>query len=84
MYLLDQIDTCDQVHAKIYEGPLNALPCILFLFEDEHVVIEELLQLLVGEVDTELLEAVELFESKKQACVCVYHFLFFLPLDTSF
>lgn len=65
LYLFDQIDTCEQVHAKIYEGPLNALPRVLLLFEDKHVVVEELLQLLVGKVDAELLEAVELFESKK-------------------
>jgi len=42
------------------------------------MVIEELLQLLVGEVDAELLETVELFESKKQACVCHILSCFFL------
>jgi hypothetical protein len=63
-YLLDKLDTSDQVHAKVNEGPLNTLPRIFLLFKDKHMVIEELLKLLVREVDTELLEAVKLFESK--------------------
>lgn len=63
-YLLNQFDTCEEIHAKVYELPLNALLSVFFLFEDEHVVVEELLKLLVGEVDTELLEAVELFEQE--------------------
>ncbi|OAD59362.1 hypothetical protein WN48_09193 [Eufriesea mexicana] len=62
--LLDQFNTREEVHAKVYEFPLNALLRIFFLFEDEHVVIEELLKLLIGEVDAELLEAVELFEQE--------------------
>jgi hypothetical protein len=34
------------------------------LLEDEHLVVKELLQLLVGEVDAELLEAVGLEDLK--------------------
>ena len=64
LYLLDQFDTREKIHAKVYELPLNALLRVLLLFEDEHVVIEELLKLLIGEVDTKLLEAVELFEQQ--------------------
>lgn len=64
LYLLDQFNTREEIHAKVYECPLNALLRILFLFEDEHVVIEELLKLLIGEVDAQLLEAVELFEQQ--------------------
>lgn len=60
LYLLDQIDRRLQVHAEIDEGPRDTFALVLFLLEHEHVVIEVLLQLLVGEVDAELLEAVEL------------------------
>lgn len=38
---------------------MNALPAILFLFLHEHVVVEELLQPLVGVVDAELLKGVD-------------------------
>jgi len=51
-----------QVHAKINEGPLDSLSLVFFLFQHEHVMVEELLKFFVGEVDTELLEAVELCE----------------------
>ena len=81
LYLLDQFNTREEIHAKVYEFPLNALLRILFLFEDEHVVIEELLKLLIGEVDAELLEAVELFEQQsgmlfRQYVLHLYHFFF--------
>lgn len=59
-YLLDEINAGLEVHAKINEFPLNSLLLVLFLLQHKHVVIEELLQLLIGEVDTELLKAVEL------------------------
>jgi hypothetical protein len=59
-YLFDQINTLLQVHAKIDESPLNAFTLIFFLFEDEHVVIEELLEFLIGKVNTQLLESVVL------------------------
>lgn len=60
LYLLDQIDRRLQIHAEIDEGPCDTFALVLFLLEHEHVVVEVLLQLLVGEVDAELLEAVEL------------------------
>lgn len=59
-YLLDQIDTSEQVHSEIDEGPINAFLLVLLLFEYEHVVVKELLQLLIGEVNAELLETVVL------------------------
>lgn len=59
-HLLDEVDAGLQVHAKVNELPLDALPLVLLLLQHEHVVVEELLQLLVGKVDAELLEAVEL------------------------
>ena len=59
-HLLDEVDAGLQVHAKVDELPLDALLLVLLLLQHEHVVVEELLQLLIGEVDAELLEAVEL------------------------
>jgi uncharacterized membrane protein YczE len=59
-YLLNQLNTSEQVHAEINEGPVDAFTFILFLFQHKHVVIKELLQLLVCEVNANLLKAVEL------------------------
>lgn len=39
---------------------MDALTRVLFLLQHKHNVVEELLQLLVGEIDTQLLEAVVL------------------------
>jgi len=47
-----------QVHAEVNELPLDSFFLVLFLLEDEHVMIEELLQTLVGVVDAQLLERV--------------------------
>ena len=49
-----------QVHTKIDEGPLDTFTFVLFLLKNEHVVVEELLQFLVGEIDAKLLETVVL------------------------
>lgn len=65
-YLLDKIDTSEQVHSEIDEGPVDALPFVLFLLEYEHVVVKELLQLLIGEVNAELLESVVLFLNNRK------------------
>jgi hypothetical protein len=51
-----------QVHAKINEGPFDSFSLVFLLLQHEHVMVEELLKFLVGEVDTQLLEAVELCE----------------------
>ena len=59
-YLFNQINTGLQVHTKVNESPFNALFLILFLLQHKHVVVEELLQFLVGKVDAELLESVVL------------------------
>ena len=59
-HLLHQVNTRREIHAKVDEDPVNAFLLVLFLLQHEHVVVEELLQFLVGEVDTELFEAVVL------------------------
>merc|ERR1719192_2190335 len=58
--LLKHDDGSSQVHAKVHHHPVNAFPHILLLLHNEHVVVEELLQLLVDKVDGDLLEAVVL------------------------
>merc|ERR1712131_323592 len=58
--LLNQLDGDDQVHTEVDESPLDTLGLVLFLLLDEHVVVEELLETLVGVVDQKLLQHVEL------------------------
>ena len=60
--LLNQIDTGLQVHTEVNESPVNAFLLVLLLLKNEHVVVEELLQTLVGVVDAQLLECVVLLE----------------------
>ncbi|KAI3485216.1 hypothetical protein L1887_51501 [Cichorium endivia] len=57
---LDEINGGLEIEAKVDKVPLDVLARVLFLLEHEHVVVEELLELLVGVVDAELLEAVDL------------------------
>merc|ERR1712048_111839 len=58
--LLKHDDGSSQVHAEVDHLPVNALLDVLLLLHHEHVVVEELLQLLVDKVDGDLLEAVVL------------------------
>ena len=62
--LLDELDAGGQVHPKVDELPLDAFLLVLLLLQHEHVVVEKLLQFLIGEVDAQLLQAVELHKSK--------------------
>ena len=57
---LDEVDAGLQVQAEVDEVPVDALPLVLLLLQDEHGVVEQLLQALVGVVDTQLLERVVL------------------------
>lgn len=69
--LLDQVNRGLQVHTEVNELPVNALLLVLFLLQDKHVVVEELLETLVSVVDAELLEAVELSkENIETHCFC--------------
>merc|ERR1712061_941971 len=58
--LLKHDDGSSQVHAEVDHDPVDSLAHVLLLLDDEHVVVEELLQLLVDKVDGDLLEAVVL------------------------
>jgi hypothetical protein len=66
LYLLDQTDRRLQIQTEIDEGPRDILALVLLLLEHEHEVVEVLLQLLVGEVDAELLEAVVLHAPRRR------------------
>jgi len=56
--LLDQINARLQVQAEVHHLPVDALFLVLLLFQDEHVVVKELLEPLIGEVNTELFKSV--------------------------
>merc|ERR1711899_147185 len=56
--LLKHDDGSSQVHAEVNHDPVNAFLDVLLLLNNEHVVVEELLELLVDKVDGDLLEAV--------------------------
>ena len=58
--LLNELDAGSQVHPEVDELPLDAFLLVLLLLQHEHVVVEKLLQFLIGEVDAQLLQAVEL------------------------
>merc|ERR1719323_1543218 len=49
-----------KIHTKVHHLPVNTFLDILLLLNNEHVVVEELLQLLVDKVDGDLLKAVVL------------------------
>ena len=51
LYLLNKLNAGSQVHAKVNELPDDTLLLVLLLLQDEHVVVEELSQFLIGEVD---------------------------------
>ena len=57
---LNKINAGLQVETEVNEAPLDALPLVLLLLQDEHGVVEELLQLLIGVVDAQLLKGVVL------------------------
>lgn len=58
--ILDELDGGLEVLTEIDVLPFDVLALVLVLFQDEHVVVEELLQLLVRVVDAQLLKAVHL------------------------
>ena len=60
VYLLNKLNAGSQVHAEVNELPDDTLLLVLLLLQDEHGVVEELLQFLIGKVDAQLLHAVVL------------------------
>merc|ERR1719312_1312249 len=57
--LLKHVNARLQVHTKVNIGPVKTLSDILLLLKGEHVLVEELLELLVDVVDTNLFKSVE-------------------------
>lgn len=57
-YLLEEFDAGLEIHAKVLKDPVKSLLLVLLLLEDEHVMVEELLELLIGKVDAQLVETV--------------------------
>lgn len=65
MYI-ERLRLCLQkIHSEVNKRPLDSFAFVFLLFEDKHVMIEELLELFVGEVDAELFKTVELLETKE-------------------
>lgn len=58
--LLYEVDGGLEVESEVDEVPIDAFPVVLLLLEDEHRVVEQLLELLVRVVDAQLLERVHL------------------------
>merc|ERR1712045_976605 len=56
--LLNHVNAGLQVHAEVHIGPVETLPDVLLLLKGEHVLVEELLELLIDVVDADLLESV--------------------------
>ena len=65
VYLLNERNTGFEVHAEVNELPDDSFLLVLLLLEDEHVVVEELLETLVSVVDTQLLERVILRDTQQ-------------------
>ena len=61
-------DAGSQIHTKINHGPVNSLSHIFLLFNNKHVVVEELLKFLVYKVDRDLFKAV-IFKNLKSSNV---------------
>merc|ERR1719309_1244908 len=61
---LKECDGSLQIHTKVNESPLNTFFLVFFLLQNEHVVVEELLQLLISKVNGDLLKTIE-FENLK-------------------
>jgi hypothetical protein len=60
LYPFNHLNTGQEIHAEIDKLPDDTLSGIFFLLKNEHVMVEELLQLFVGEVNANLLETVVL------------------------
>merc|ERR1712079_298604 len=56
--LLKHVDTLLEIHTEVNVGPVETLLDVFLLLKGEHVLVEELLQLLVDVVNTDLLKAI--------------------------
>ena len=72
-YLLNEIYGRLEVKTKVDKFPLDAFTFVFFLFNDEHGVVEQLLQFLIGVVDAQLLERIHLFQHHQQTQQSHHH-----------
>lgn len=61
-HLLNEVDADLQLNAKVDEDPLNIFLLLLLLLQRKHVMVEILLQLLIDEVVTLLVNKIKLRE----------------------
>lgn len=89
LYLFHQLDASLEIHTEIHEDPIDTFLLVLFLFKNEHVMVEKLLQFLVGEVDAQLFKAVELhfcsYKAMQEAINILFSFDYFRfsPIPTA-
>lgn len=60
IYLLDQINGGLKIQTEIHKFPIDVFPSVFFLFQNEHRMIEKLLQLFIGVINAQLFEGVQL------------------------
>lgn len=58
-HLLNEVNGGLEVKSKVNELPVDPFLAVLLLLLDEHVMVEELLQPLIGVVDAQLLKLVD-------------------------
>lgn len=76
--LLQKVNCGLEVKAKVNKLPFNALSLIFLLLQNEHGVVEELLELLICIVNAQLLKGVHLqkewFQSTQCSCINTLNF----------
>lgn len=60
-YLFNEFNGWLEVHAEINECPNNTFPFVFFLFQNEHKMIEILLQSFVRVINAKLLKTIKLY-----------------------
>ena len=61
-YPFNELNGWNQIKTEVDEFPLDALALVLFLLQDEHVMVKKLLEFLICQVDAQLLKCVELIQ----------------------
>ena len=59
-WLLDKIEGGLKIHTEIDHDPFDTFLLVFFLFKNEHVMVEELLETFVGVIDAQLFKSVEI------------------------
>lgn len=75
MNLFNEVNAGLKVKPEIDEVPFDALLAVFFLLQHKHVVVEELLQLLIGQIDAQLLKGIHLGCNNKQIQTYMYMYI---------